>query len=70
MPIIAGGNVTGSIKAARVYQGAGAPVNNTTLVGVAGIGDLYADTTNGKLYIVTATNGSTTITFTVVGTQT
>jgi hypothetical protein len=70
MPRIKGGNVEGAIGAARVYTGAGAPTVNVTLLGVAGIGDLYSDTTNGKLYICTATNGTSTITWTVVGTQT
>lgn len=70
MPRIKGSPVTGSISVARVYQGAGAPVSNTTLLGEAGIGDLYADTTAGKLYICTATNGTSTITWVVVGTQT
>jgi len=68
--VITGGTIHSGISAARVYKGAGAPVANTTLVGIAGIGDLYSDTTAGKLYAVTATNGSTTITFVVVGTQT
>lgn len=34
------------------------------------VGDFAVDTTTGKLYICTATNGSTTATWTVVGTQT
>lgn len=69
MPVIAGGQIHSGTTAARVYKGAGAPTVNVTLVGIAAIGDLYSDTTNGKLYICTATNGSTTITWTVVGTQ-
>lgn len=69
MPRIKGGSVTGAFGLARVYTGAGAPTANVTLLGEAGIGDLYSDTTNGKLYIVTATNGTSTITWTVVGTQ-
>lgn len=69
MPVLTGGNVLGGEKSGGVYTNAGAPVNNTTLVGVAGVGDLLSDTTNGKLYICTATNGSSTITWTVVGTQ-
>lgn len=86
MPIISGGKViegaqlrpraqtnasTGATAAPiGVYQNAGAPVANTTLLGVAGVGDLLSDTTNGKLYVCSATNGTSTITWTVVGTQT
>jgi hypothetical protein len=40
-----------------------------TGLGTAGIGWLYSDTTNGKLYICTATNSTSTIVWTVVGTQ-
>lgn len=70
MPVITGGSIHGTIGAARVFRGAAAPVVNVTLVGIAGLGDLYSDTAGAKLYICTATNGSTTITWTVVGTQT
>ena len=48
---------------------AGAPTVNVTYLGQAVIGSLLIDTTNGKLYIVTATNGTSTITWTVVGAQ-
>lgn len=51
-------------------RNAGAPTNHVTFLGVAGVGSLLIDTTNGKLYICTATDGSTTVTWTVVGTQT
>lgn len=54
----------------RPFVLAGAPTNNTTLLGVAGVGDLLNDTTNGVAYICTATNGTSTITWTKVGTQT
>lgn len=70
MPVITGGDVHSGLKASRVFRHAGAPTNDTTGLGVLGVGDLVADTTNGKLYIVTATNGTSTITFVVVGTQT
>lgn len=71
MPVISGGNViAGSRVRASGLSGAGAPTVNVTGLGVASIGDLYTDTTNGKLYICTATNGTSTITWTVVGTQT
>lgn len=52
------------------FTNAGAPVANTTLLGTAVVGSLLIDTTGGKLYICTATNGTSTITWTVVGTQT
>jgi hypothetical protein len=51
------------------FQNAGAPVANTTFLGSAVVGSLLIDTTNGKLYICTATNGTSTVTWTVVGTQ-
>lgn len=70
MPIISGGNVMpGASQRVFTIKGAGAPTVNVTGVGVAQIGDQYIDTTAGKLYIVTATNGSTTITWTLVGSQ-
>jgi len=37
--------------------------------GLCVVGSLAIDTTNGKLYICTATNGTTTSTWTVVGAQ-
>lgn len=49
---------------------AGAPTNNTTYLGQAVVGSLLIDTTNGILYICTATNGTSTITWVKVGTQT
>ncbi len=45
-------------------------VESVGMLGVAAVGALLSDTTNGKLYICTATNGTSTITWTVVGTQT
>lgn len=50
--------------------GAGAPTADVTGLGVAIVGDQYTDTTAGKLYICTATNGTSTITWAVVGSQT
>jgi hypothetical protein len=66
--VIQGRNRTGG-GGVRFFKNAGAPTNDTTYVGVAAKGDLLVDTTNGVLYIVTATNGSTTVTYTKVGTQ-
>lgn len=85
MPVITGGKViegaqlrpvvqtsaTGaSVTPVAIYSNAGAPTVNVTLLGTAAVGALLVDTTNGKLYICTATNGTSTITWTVVGTQT
>jgi hypothetical protein len=49
---------------------AGAPTANVTGLGTAGVGSLYTDTTTGILWICTATDGATTITWTKVGLQT
>ena len=70
MPIITGGKVIEGSGLKTPLTNAGAPVNNTTYVGIATVGSLLIDTTNGKLYICTATNGTSTVTWTVVGTQT
>lgn len=51
-------------------RNAGAPTVNVTFLGTAVVGSLLVDTTNGKLYICTATNGTSTVTWTVVGAQT
>jgi hypothetical protein len=50
-------------------SGAGAPTVNVTGLGSATVGSLYTDTTAGELYICTATNGTSTIVWTVVGTR-
>ena len=52
------------------FTNAGAPTVNVTLLGTAVVGTLLIDVTNGVLYICTATNGTSTITWTVVGAQT
>jgi hypothetical protein len=70
MGIISGGNVMPQNGLSVPIQNAGAPTVNVTGLGVAVVGALLIDTTNGKLYICTATNGTSTITWTVVGTQT
>lgn len=69
MGIIQGGRI---IEGARrpEMSGAGAPTVDVTGLGVAQVGDRYTDVTAGKLYICTATNGTSTITWTVVGSQT
>lgn len=69
--IISGGNVMpGASQRKYEISAAGAPTVNVTGLGVAVIGDRYTNTTNGVLYICTATNGTSTIVWTVVGTQT
>lgn len=69
MPRIKGGTVESGVTFTRVYFGTAAPTVNVTLLGVAGVGDLYTNSGDGKLYICTATNGTSTITWTVVGSQ-
>lgn len=69
MAVISGGKIIeGAVRPA--LQLAGAPTVNVTGLGQAQVGDQLVDTTNGKLYICTATNGTSTITWTVVGAQT
>lgn len=70
MPVISGGLVIEGSQIASAYQNAGAPTVNVTMLGIASVGTLLVDTTNGKLYICTATNGTSTIVWTVVGAQT
>ncbi len=70
MAVIEPGNVLGGSGLDAPLRNAGAPTVNVTYLGVAVVGSLLIDTTNGKLYICTATNGTSTITWTVVGAQT
>lgn len=58
------GNGTGT-----PLKNAGAPTANVTFLGVAVVGSKLIDTTNGKDYICTATDGTSTITWTLVGAQ-
>ncbi len=70
MAIISGGNViSGASQRVYTIKAAGAPTVNVTGLGVAGIGDQYINTTTGVLSICTATNGTSTIVWTVVGAQ-
>ena len=64
MPII-----QGSIRRVPALAAAGAPTTNVTGLGNLRLGDTYLNTTTGVLYVVTATDGSTTIAFAVVGAQ-
>lgn len=68
MPVINGGNVIPTNGLMRPILKAGAFVANDS-AGQVVVGGLGIDTTNGKLYICTATDGSTTSTWVVVGTQ-
>ncbi len=69
MPIISGGNVMpGDGLNSTPFQKAGALVAND-FAGNCVVGSLAIDTTAGKLYICTVTNGTTTSTWVVVGTQ-
>lgn len=70
MAIISGGTLMPGDGFAVPFTNAGAPTVNVTELGIAAVGSLLVDTTNGKLYICTATNSTSTITWTVVGTQT
>jgi hypothetical protein len=69
MPVITGGNIIPGNGVNRPILNAGAPGANA-YAGTVIVGSQIVDTTNGKLYICTATNGSSTATWTVVGAQT
>jgi hypothetical protein len=68
MGIISGGNVMPSNGLGYPLQKAGAIVAND-FAGSVVVGGQAIDTTNGKAYICTATNGTTTATWVVVGAQ-
>jgi hypothetical protein len=71
MPVIpaTGGAVVPPDGVRRNIVKAGAPSANE-FAGQVALGGLLTDVTNAKLYICTATNGSSTATWTVVGAQT
>ena len=69
MGIISGGNVMPTNGLSRPIQNAGAPGANA-YAGSVSVGSQLIDITNGKNYVCTATNGTSTATWTVVGTQT
>ena len=69
MGVIAGGVVQPPDGLQRNIISAGAPGANG-FAGQVALGGLCIDVTNAKLYICTATNGTTTSTWAVVGTQT
>lgn len=67
MAVIRGGNVIqgdGFLRGA--YSGAGAPGANYA-AGAARVGSTYVNETTGVIYQCTATNGTSTATWTVLG---
>jgi hypothetical protein len=71
MPIIGqtGGSIMPVDGLQRQIVKAGAPSANE-FAGQVALGGLLVDVTGAKLYICTATNGTSTATWAVVGTQT
>lgn len=69
MAIIEPGRVIEGSGLDAPLRSAGAPTVDVTYLGVAVVGSNLIDTTNGKQYICTATNGTSTIAWTVVGAQ-
>lgn len=69
MSIITGGTIMPTNGLGHPIQNAGAPAANA-YAGQVSLGGTLIDTTNAKLYICTATNGTTTATWTVAGAQT
>jgi hypothetical protein len=69
MPIIHGGQTSAQDGLSRPILKAGALVAND-FAGAVAVGGLAIDTVNGKLFICTATNGTTTATWVSVGSQT
>ncbi len=70
MPIISGGNIMpgNGLGTSSLTKTSALAAND--FAGQCAVGSQAVDTTNGKLYICTATNGSTTSTWVVVGAQT
>lgn len=69
MGVISGGQIIPGGPASRPLEKAGALATNDFAAGLV-VGRQAVDTTNGKLYICTVTNGTTTSTWVVVGAQT
>jgi hypothetical protein len=69
MGIISGGQVMPSDGMTVPFEVAGAPAANFG-AGIVRIGAQYINITNGVRYTCTATNGTTTATWAVVGAQT
>lgn len=68
MAIITGGQVMPTDATRTPFTKAGALAGNDFANGLT-VGSMAVDVTNGKLYICTVTNGTTTSTWVVVGTQ-
>ena len=68
MGIISGGNIMPSDGSSTPFRAAGAPAANFGAGDVA-IGGEYINLTNGVRYTCTATNGTTTATWVIVGAQ-
>lgn len=68
MAVIHGGTVMPTNGVNRPILNAGAPGANA-YAGQVVVGSQLVDTTNGKAYICTATNGTSTATWAVVGSQ-
>lgn len=67
MGVINGGNqMEGDGWPEFAFRGAGAPAANFR-AGVARVGSQYVNTTTGVVYVCTATNGTSTATWTVLG---
>ncbi len=69
MAVINGGRIMPSDASGPPLQKAGALVANDFADGLT-VGRQAVNTVNGVLYVCTATNGTTTSTWAVVGTQT
>ena len=70
MPVISGGNIiAGAVARTLELSAAAVPTVNVTGLGVAAVGTRYTNTATGVLYICTATNTTSTITWAVVGAQ-
>ena len=69
MPILSGGNVIGSDGLPRnIFTKASALAAND-FAGQCAVGSLALNTASGTYYVCTATNGSTTATWGVLGAQ-
>jgi hypothetical protein len=64
MPIIEGAR-----SRFPALAGSAAPTVNVTGLGVLAVGDTYMATSTGNVYVVTATNKTSTITFVLIGGQ-
>ena len=69
MGVIEPGHVIEGSGTGTPLRNPGPPTVNVTYLGVAVVGSQLLDTVNGKHYMCTATNGSSTITWTATGTQ-